>query len=111
MVKCEKCNKEFERDEAEYEFESRVYSSFPVSCDRFGKDLCVECALEEFKAGNYTEECECCGKEFNPQDDEFEFERLVSHKVLDADMFEYGILCAECAAKKLFESLDETEEF
>lgn len=109
MCKCERCGNKFDKYFDESEFLFRVDSPFPVSYDRFGRDLCVECALEEFEAGNYTEECECCRKEFNPQDDEIEFERLVSHKVIGADMFEFGILCAECAAERLLESLDSSD--
>lgn len=113
MSVCEKCGKTFDKDEAEYEFENGVNSSFSVSYYQLGRCLCGECAIEEFENGNYYEICECCGKQFNPESEQFDFERQVSHKVIDADMYEFGMHCADCASTKLLDSLadedDETE--
>ncbi len=109
MPLCEKCGNEFEEWDAEYEFENGVDTSFPVSYDQLNKYLCGKCAIEEFKNGNYYETCECCGKRFNPDSEQFEFEKQVSHKVLDADMFDLGIHCADCAATKLLCSLENQE--
>ena len=109
MAICEKCGKQFDREEAEWQFENGVDSSFSVSYDQLGQCLCGDCAIEEFENGNYYEICECCGKKFNPDSDLFSFEKQVSHKVLDADMYEFGVNCADCAAEKLLESLEDDD--
>ena len=110
MAVCEKCGKEFNEWDAECEFEGGVASSFPVSYDRLERRLCGECAIEEFENGNYYEICECCGKRFNPESDQLSFESQVSHRVSDADMFDEGVYCADCAANKLLDSLNEEED-
>ena len=110
MTVCEKCGKQFEEWDAETEFENGVSSSFPVSYDQLGKCLCGDCAIEEFENGNYYETCECCGKQFNPDSEQFGFSNQVSHKVIDADMYEFGIHCADCAAIKLLDSLEDEED-
>lgn len=106
MKRCEKCGKLFDSEEAEFEFDSRVDASFTVSYYQFNIYLCADCAIEEYENGNYFETCECCGKSFNPEEDKHEFERLVSHKIMFADMYEFGIHCADCAAEKVLEKLD-----
>ena len=109
MSICDKCGKEFDKKETEYEFESGHYSDFPLSFDRLERCLCLNCAIEEYENGNYYEICECCGKLFNPDSDQFDFENQVSDRVIDAEMYEYGIHCADCAAKKLLDSLDNND--
>lgn len=79
MAICVKCGKQFDQEDAEWIFEDSVNASFPVSYDCLEKCLCGECAIEEFENGNYFERCECCGKKFNPQEDELDFENQVSH--------------------------------
>lgn len=111
MAICEKCGVEFDEDEVGFEFQMSVDSAFPVSYDEFGRSLCVDCAVEEFESGNYFDTCECCGKRFNPQDDESEFLRQVSDRFVDADMFTFGLLCADCAANKLYEADEEWKKF
>ena len=64
-----------------------------------------------FENGNYFEECEICGKKFCPMEDELDFEKNVSDRVTGASMYDYGIVCAECAEKKLFEWIEEEEIF
>jgi len=111
MAICEKCGKEFDESEAADEFdEETMYSSVAVSYYAFDRCLCGECAVQEYENGNYYETCECCGKRFNPEDEESDFQNQVSYKVSDADMFEFGILCADCAAEKLFESIEEEKQ-
>lgn len=110
MPKCEKCDKEFDLEEVEWEFEQNIDANFPVSYERLERMLCIDCAEEEFYNGNYYEYCEICGKKFYPLDDEREFENLVSHKISDADMYDEGIVCAECAAKILLDSLEDDED-
>lgn len=107
MERCEKCRKKFDRWEAQNEFESGIYTPFPVCYDQFGRSLCGACAIEEFNAGNYYEICECCGKRFNPDSEVFSFEAQVSHRVSDAMMYEFGVHCADCAASKLLNSLED----
>lgn len=107
MAICEKCQAEFDEWMAEDEFLNGVDTPFILSYERLGKCLCGSCAIEEYNNGNYYEECECCGKEFHPAEEELDFQAQVSYRVLDADMSEFGILCADCAACKLFESLDD----
>ena len=103
---CEKCGKEFEDWVAEDEFLSGVDSVGILSYEQFGRHLCGECAIEEFENGHYYETCERCGKQFNPSSEEFEFERQVSHRILGADMYEFGIYCADCAATEWLNSLE-----
>lgn len=111
MAICEICKKEFDKLTAQDEFECGVYSSVSsVSYDQFGRELCGACAIEEYNAGNYYEECERCGKRFYPDSEELSFESQVSHKVSDAMMYEFGILCADCAASALLNSLDDEIE-
>ncbi len=111
MATCEKCGKEFEEWDAENKFyDDCGYSPLPLSYSQFGRALCGDCAVEEFENGNYYETCECCGKQFNPNTEHSDFENQVSHRVLDADMYEHGIYCADCATKKLLDSLSENEE-
>lgn len=107
MIVCDQCGKEFDQDEAEYAFESNVDSSIPVSYDRLNRCLCGECAIEAYENGQYFEICECCGKQFFPEDEVLNFEQQVSHKVTDAEMDEYGILCADCAASKVLAEFDD----
>jgi len=110
MAICEKCGVEFDESEASYQFESDVEASFPVSYECFSRCLCGECAIEEYANGYYYETCEECGKRFFPEEESFSFESQVSHKVMDADMYEHGILCADCAASKLLSEFDDEED-
>ena len=107
MPICEKCGVEFDENEAECIFDDNDVASFSVDYYRLNRCLCGNCAIEEYERGNYSEECECCHKKFFPEDEKIKFESLVSNRVTDADMYEHGILCADCAAEKLREEIDD----
>lgn len=114
MKTCVRCGKEYDEDLVEYDF---VNADSPITelgitpgYDRLGADLCLECALQAIDNNEYTEICECCGKIFNPLEEASKFDDLVSWKVIDADFFDgSNIYCAECAANKLLETIDEEE--
>ena len=107
MPKCEKCGIEFDEWEAENEFQDGVSTSLQVSYAQLGRCLCGACAIEEFENGNYYEICECCGKTFNPCVDELIFYQFISDKITDADMYEFGLHCADCAITKALNSLED----
>ena len=107
MEICEICGCEFDRETAEYEFHEGINPSFQVDYAQFGRCLCGECAISEYENGNYFETCESCGKRFFPEDEAEDFESQVSHRITDADMYEHGIYCADCAAAALLAELDE----
>ena len=106
---CEKCGKEFDEWTAETDFEEGVNISLSVSYHQLGRCLCGPCAIEEFNNGNYFETCECCGKQFYPCTEQLDFDYQVSKRITDADMYEYGVHCADCAAKKILDSLPDEE--
>ena len=99
MVKCEKCGKDFDKWEASVAFESINFASLPVRYDRFGRSLCCACAIEEYQTGNYFETCECCEKQFYPETELLAFEKDLLIKKLHFSMYDFGILCADCAKK------------
>ncbi len=105
MKKCEKCGKKFDEEEVYSEFPGSVDSPFPLSYDMFDRDLCLECAIEQYENGNYLDECESCGKRIYPPNEQEEFERLIAHKVYEDRIGRYGILCAECAAERCLQEV------
>lgn len=107
MPICEKCGIEFDRNEAEAIFIDYDGASFDTDYYKFKHCLCGNCAIEEYENGNYFEKCTCCHKKFFPEDEKIKFESLVSNRVTDADMYEHGILCADCAAEKLLAELED----
>ena len=110
MPICDRCGKEFEIEDAEWEFTSGVYANHPVSYERLSQCLCGQCAIEAYESedGTYTEICEDCGKAFEPISEEYSFEMEVSSEVDGADMYAEGIHCAECAARRLREKLNDS---
>lgn len=107
MRTCELCGKEYDQYEASDIFESNDDRSVCAFYNQFGRDLCGECAISEYEAGHYYETCENCGKSFYPEDEHSDFQSQVSYKVSDADMYEHGIHCADCAASLLFDAIKE----
>ena len=109
MEICVQCGRAFEEWEAESDFDNGADASIAVSYSQLHRCLCGKCAIEAYANGDYLETCECCGKEFYPEDEISDFKRQVSHKVADANMYEHGILCADCAAEKLLDELEDDE--
>ena len=110
MEKCEKCGKDFDKWETSVAFESINFASLPARYDRFGRSLCFACAIEEYQDGNYFEICECCEKQFHPETELLSFEKNLLIKKLHFNMYDFGILCADCA-KKLVLNGKEYERF
>lgn len=106
MPKCERCGKKYNYDEEVEEFD--YYRSF--SYDNFNIKVCAECAKEIIDAeedGVYFETCECCGKEFDVFEEEYEFSsRTNGDSLLDME----EILCCECAMDKLEEDREYDED-
>lgn len=112
MPKCVRCEEKFDEYDARVEFElDWETSGYHVSYDNVKECLCGKCALEGFvnQDGSYMEQCECCGKEFDPIGEREEFEYELDEVNAD-DMYEFGILCAQCAAKKWKEIIREEKE-
>lgn len=110
METCARCGKQFDRDEAESEFISE-YSLY--SYDNFARPLCYECAeeiIEEEEIGEYYETCEKCGKYFDLFTEKMDFSNIVSSFCDDVDLTDMWdeILCAECAAEKLEEEIEQS---
>ena len=97
MAKCERCGKLFDEWETAVAFESGDFASLPVHYDRFGRPLCYACATREYQNGNYFETCECCEKRFHPENENFVFESNLMIRKLNFNMYDFGILCADCA--------------
>lgn len=111
MTICEICGKKFNEELVENDFLGIVYAAvYPLNYNAFGRKVCSECAKAEYESGNYYERCEICGKEFYPETERVEFDRLLSDKRIEADMWERGIYCADCAASSLLKYIAEELE-
>ncbi len=105
---CEICGKEFNGASVENDFHGIVISTvFPLRYSAFGRKLCPECAKSEYENGNYYEVCEVCGKTFYPETERVEFDRLLSIKRIEADIWEWGIHCTGCAESILLKYISE----
>lgn len=109
MNTCERCGIEFDEQEAENEFNDGVEATLEVHYRQFRRCLCGACAIAEYENGNYFETCEYCGKEFNPEEEKSAFDRQVAYKVTVANLYQHGILCADCAAERLLGGLDDID--
>lgn len=99
MAVCEWCGKEFDLQEAEYEFESET---FMLSYDNLHKSLCGSCAvkaIEDEVDGVYYEICEECGKEFDMIEDSCKFDsHFTGYSGTELrDYWKDKILCCDCA--------------
>lgn len=105
MARCPRCNKEFDRDEADYLFSGEY---FGLNYDRLSEPLCFDCArsaMEAEEPGIYTEVCEQCGSTF----DFFRAKGSLAYdnpRYLDSDLqfvwSETGsIPCAQYASERL----------
>ena len=101
---CEICGKKYNKVSVEKDFQGIVFATvYPLKYGVFGRKLCAECAKAEYESGNYYEVCEVCGKVFYPEAERVEFDRLLSCKKIEADMWDCGIHCASCAESILLE--------
>lgn len=58
-----------------------------------------------------VEICECCGAKFNSHEEEKKFNHLISERVMASEFYDgNSILCAECAADSVFQTLDLIKE-
>ena len=109
MKTCEWCGIEFDPDEAEDMF----IDEFPqLSYRNLTKCLCGNCAItaiEDQDDDVYIEECESCGARFDLFEACREFESEFSGDLLD--QWDDGILCAECAIRKVEEKIEEQERY
>ena len=93
---------EFDSAFIEEDFVVAVRSQLsPICYDRLNKEICLDCAVEEYEAGRYVEECECCGVSFNPEDELMEFQSNFEYGSTEYNMWDNGIYCARCAIKKI----------
>lgn len=97
MAICEKCGKDFDKWVTSVAFESLNFASLPMRYDRFDRSLCCACAIEEYQNGNYFETCECCEKKFHPENENFVFQSNLMIRKLNFNMYDFGVLCADCA--------------
>ena len=109
MAKCEKCGKVFDKWEAEVVFEGVNFASLPVQYNRFDKALCGTCAIKEYQNGNYFERCDRCGKRFYTESENFVFESNLMIRKLNFNMYDFGILCADCAQSCIQNGTEYTE--
>ncbi len=109
MSVCEICGKEFDVEQAKDEFCYGVDASFPVDYSNFGRSLCGACAIDEYDGEHYFETCERCGKRFCPQEEEYEFEVRISSTITGADMYEFGLHCADCAEREWLATIEDDE--
>ncbi len=103
MYKCSICGGLFDEEEAEDKFISEVSNR---CYGNFLKPVCGECAIDVFQSeieGYYEEECECCGKRFDPITENVEFVTRISGIALD-DVS--PVLCCTCA----MDTLDSQED-
>lgn len=107
MPKCQRCRKRFDLEEARDEFESE----YSVSYDNLTEVLCGDCAISAYEDadGAYFETCECCGKKFEPMEEEGIFSSRIDDCGADINMFG-EILCAECAEEKYYQEIDNDSE-
>lgn len=111
MLICDRCGKEFDEDFAESDFMDGADSSVSSKdYDNIPECLCGECAIEYYNNGEYRETCESCGKVFEPENENSQFELQISNWLTGADMYEFGIYCAECAERAWREEYPPNDE-
>ena len=101
MAKCEWCGNNFNRQEAEYEFDSET---FGLSYGNIRKCLCGTCSVDVIKDevdGIYFESCEDCGTEFDLIEEQGKFSSNFSWESGAGlrDYWKDKILCCDCAIK------------
>ena len=98
MAVCEWCGVEFDSCEAADTFEMETMLSY----NNLRKCLCGDCAIEAIEDlvdGVYYETCEKCGKTFDLITESAEFDSHFSEAngVGLRDLWDYHILCCDCA--------------
>ena len=109
---CNRCEKRFSEEEAEYEFSLE----YPLkNYANFNQCLCGECAIaiiSEEESGVYMETCENCSCEFDWFEEDSTYR---SHTRLDIGLEDLSkILCSDCALElesEDYPSEDENSEF
>lgn len=99
MPICEWCGKEFDSDDAEYEFDAEIGL---LSYENIKPHLCGGCAVQAIQDevdGVYFETCEQCGKHFDFIADNGRFTRYFPDIDL-LDCWEHQILCCDCAMEE-----------
>ena len=103
---CERCGKEFDKEDAREEFEDETGKNF----DYLTETLCGDCAIQAInnkEDGVYLELCENCGARFDPFVDEMEFQRQTGDDGVEIDMFG-KYLCLNCSLEE-YENFDPNE--
>ena len=103
MVKCEWCGETFDKQDAEYEFDSTIIG---LSYEKVRTCLCGKCSIEAIEHevdGVYYENCEECGKEFDLMEESGKFDSNFgwSSGTTLRDFWRDGIVCCDCAMKIL----------
>lgn len=101
MAKCEYCDSKFDVEEAEEYFEDELLLSY----HNIKKSLCGKCAVDAIEGGEegiYFDTCENCGKTFDFVEDEYDFSQYTKNDpgADYKDMWDNGILCAQCAFER-----------
>ncbi len=111
MPTCKKCGIQYKQHEAEYKFEDVAEFSVPVSYKQLGKEFCGDCAIEEYRKGNYFETCATCQKSFYPEKEILVYKKEISQRHLDTDeveftgMYRHGPHCSKCAITHLLKEI------
>ena len=97
MAICENCGTEYDEIEANDEF-NNIYrmDNDNIIQDMFGQDLCFECASFEIESQGNFEKCDNCGKRFDVDEAERDFECEYGTSLNRFGHFNER-LCFECA--------------
>lgn len=103
MSICEWCDKEYNPSDEQEEFE---LENCTLSYENINVPLCAKCALEAFEhevEKVFFEDCEECGKRFDPIEDNGTFQN--QHVWYNGiDLYDYWwnkeIICYDCALDK-----------
>lgn len=112
MAICDNCEKRFDIDEAEENFEYEFGTSLSYD-NHFNGCLCFECAKEAWENQEYYETCEKCNTRFHVDDADSEFEKECgNYGLVDGSRSEISdlILCADCALDIAREQYEEYQK-
>lgn len=105
MEKCKRCDHYYDPNDidSEYLFEDKVDRP-GISYDDYSHCLCVDCAISAAmneERGFATRICPGCNKEYDFFEESDELPSVIQAD--DADLADYGGLCANCILKKFEE--------
>lgn len=109
MAICENCGMEYDVSEANDKYNS-IYrmDNDNIIQEMFGQNLCFDCASSEIESQSTFKDCDNCGKRFDVNEDELEFEAEYGTSINSNGHFN-EFLCYECA-KSAWEDREYYEE-